>query len=148
MMCEKLGLFDERGGDEKLINDLLSWMHKNKVDFTNLFRSLMENGSLSGGVFQDRAFVSWHKRWELRLIQNKKSKELSLGLMRKNNPVIIPRNHRVEEVLRASVDCGNFAPMYSLIDALKKPYDDQHINTAYQSPPKDGERVYKTFCGT
>ncbi len=148
MMCEKLGLFDEKDGDEKLINDLLYWMHKNKVDFTNLFRSLMENGSLSEGVFRDSVFVGWQKRWKLRLIQNKKSKELYLGLMQKNNPAIIPRNHKVEEALRSSIGCGNFTPMYNLIDALKKPYDDQHINTTYQSPPKDGERVYKTFCGT
>tara|TARA_B100001964_G_C14177890_1_gene574733 strand:- start:1131 stop:1457 length:327 start_codon:yes stop_codon:yes gene_type:complete len=108
----------------------------------------MENGSLSEGVFRDSVFVGWQKRWKLRLIQNKKSKELYLGLMQKNNPAIIPRNHKVEEALRSSIGCGNFTPMYNLIDALKKPYDDQHINTTYQSPPKDGERVYKTFCGT
>ena len=148
MMCKKLGLFDKKDGDEKLINDLLSWMYKGGIDFTNLFRSLMENDLLNNTIFQDGVFLNWHKRWQSRLIQNKKPKEMSLGLMRKNNPVIIPRNYRIEEVLKTSVDCSNFSPLYDFLEALKKPYDDQLRNTAYHSPPTQDKKAYKTFCGT
>ena len=148
MMCKKLGLFDKKDEDEKLINDLLSWMYKGGIDFTNLFRSLMENDLLNNTIFQDGVFLNWHKRWQSRLIQNKKPKEMSLGLMRKNNPVIIPRNYRIEEVLKTSVDCSNFSPLYDFLEALKKPYDDQLRNTDYHSPPTQDKKAYKTFCGT
>jgi len=37
MMGSKLGLADPQKEDEKLITDLLDWMHKTKADFTNTF---------------------------------------------------------------------------------------------------------------
>lgn len=148
MMCEKLGLLNIKDGDEKLINDLLSWMHKGGVDFTNLFRSLMWGAPLDSPIFQDGVFVDWHKRWQSRLIQNEKPKQKSLDLMRKNNPAIIPRNHKVEEALSASVDCNSLSPLYALLEVLKNPYEDRLRGAAYQSPPDPGEKAHKTFCGT
>ncbi len=148
MMREKLGLFYEKSGDEVLINDLLFWMYKNKVDYTGLFRSLMKNNLLNNKTFQDGVFLNWHKRWQARLIQNKKSKEESLDLMQKNNPLIIPRNHKVEEALKASVDANNLTPVFDLLNALKNPYDEQASNVAYRSPPTISKKAYKTFCGT
>ena len=41
MMRKKLGLIGEKIKDEKLIMDLLTWMHKNKADYTNTFCFLM-----------------------------------------------------------------------------------------------------------
>ena len=41
MMREKLGLFGKIEKDKFLILDLLTWMHKKKVDYTNTFCHLM-----------------------------------------------------------------------------------------------------------
>ena len=41
MMRKKLGLLGEDSKDEKLIIDLLNWMHKKKADYTNTFCFLM-----------------------------------------------------------------------------------------------------------
>ena len=42
MMKKKLGLVGDDHNDEQLIIELLSWMHKNKADYTNTFCNLMK----------------------------------------------------------------------------------------------------------
>ena len=50
MMRDKLGLFGQDPKDLVLILDLLTWMHKNKADYTNTFCVLMnENVYLASG---------------------------------------------------------------------------------------------------
>lgn len=148
MMRKKLGLFGEEKGDETLIATLLSWMHKNKADYTNTFCSLIKEDALKNKLFQGSTFLNWHQQWQTRLTQNKKPIELSLNLMRTTNPLIIPRNHKVEEALDAASINGDLVPMYNLLEVLKNPYDDRSEITAYQSPPAPSEHVYQTFCGT
>jgi len=148
MMRKKIGLFGEESSDEKLIKNLLLWMYNNKVDYTNLFCSLMSGGLLEKNMFRDVAFLDWHNQWQARIMRNKKPMELSLNLMHANNPLIIPRNHRVEEVLAASDVGGSLMPMKNLLKFLKKPYSDQLGITKYQSPSSHGAQAYKTFCGT
>ena len=148
MMRKKLGLFGEENGDETLITDLLLWMQQNKADFTNTFCSLMKEGVPKDKLFQDSIFLNWYHRWQTRLTQNKKPIELSLRLMRATNPLIIPRNHKVEEALDAASINGDLIPMYNLLKFLKKPYDNQSAIPTYQSPPAPSEHVYQTFCGT
>jgi len=148
MMRKKLGLFREENEDKTLITDLLSWMQQNKADYTNTFCSLLKKDVLKNKLFQDSAFLNWHQRWQTRLTQNKEPIELSLNLMRTTNPLIIPRNHKVEEALDAASINGDLVPMYNLLEVLKRPYDDQSAITAYQSPSAPSEHVYQTFCGT
>jgi uncharacterized protein YdiU (UPF0061 family) len=68
--------------------------------------------------------------------------------MRAANPAFIPRNHRVEAVIRAAVDSQDFEPFETLLAILSQPFDDQPHNASYMKPPEEGERVYRTFCGT
>ena len=148
MMRKKLGLFREDSADETLISTLLSWMQKNKADYTNTFCSLIKEDVLKDKLFQDSTFLDWHKRWQTRLTQNNRPIELSLSLMRTTNPRIIPRNHKVEEALGAASIDGDLVPMYNLLEVLKTPYEDRPEITAYQSPPAPSEHAYQTFCGT
>ncbi|WP_348661277.1 hypothetical protein, partial [Croceibacter atlanticus] len=103
---------------------------------------------LKNGFFQDSVFVDWHQRWLKRLVKNKIPVNMSLDLMRITNPLIIPRNHKVEEALNAASINNNLAPMNNLLRYLKKPYNKQSGITDYQSPPEPSEQTYKTFCGT
>ena len=68
--------------------------------------------------------------------------------MTATNPKYIPRNHRVEQVIRAAVDHSDFAPFEELLSVLAKPFDEQPEMLAYADPPKMEERVLETFCGT
>ena len=148
MMRKKLGLFKEENKDETLITALLSWMQKNKADYTNTFLFLMKEKISKDELFQDSTFLDWYKQWEERLKQNKKPVGLSLNLMKKNNPLIIPRNHKVEEALEAASINGDLQPMFDLHEVLKNPYNNQPEISAYQNIPEPNEQVYKTFCGT
>ena len=65
------------------------------------------------------------------------------------NPWIIPRNHRVEEALRAASDDGNLGPFERLLAALRDPYDEKPENATYAEPaPTEVTACYQTFCGT
>ena len=146
MMGSKLGLTEVSIKDEKLITDLLDWMHKNSADFTNTFRDLCKK--LPGGeLYASETFQSWYARWQNRLKKEKQELETSYVLMRSLNPAVIPRNHKVEEALQAG-EKGDFDPLHALLHAIDKPYqDDEHL-LPYQSPPRPEEKVLQTFCGT
>ena len=93
-------------------------------------------------------FIDWYKRWKIRLAQNNKPYELSLNLMNLNNPLVIPRNHKVEESLEEATNNNNLKPIHKLLKILEKPYDFNTENDDYKSPPTPNMRKYKTFCGT
>ena len=64
------------------------------------------------------------------------------------NPAYIPRNHRVEAVIRAAVEEEDFAPFHELVAVLSNPYETQPAHARYADPPAEEERVFRTFCGT
>ena len=68
--------------------------------------------------------------------------------MRVVNPAFIPRNHRVEEVIKAAVEEGDLRPFERLIEVLASPYDDQPSQERYAAPPRTDQIVRETFCGT
>ena len=147
MMRKKLGLLGKDEKDEKLIIDLLSWMHKSKADYTNTFCVLMEQNFKKDKIYNNQSFLDWKKQWQIRLkINNSLSKE-SLKLMRSSNPLVIPRNHKVEEALDAA-NSGNLKPTKNLLKILEKPYEERKEISEYQSPAAPSSEVYKTFCGT
>ena len=102
MMRDKLGLFGKSKDDKKLIDDLLTWMEKNKADYTNTFCYLMNIKIANNSLYNDKDFINWSNEWQNRISINDNSKEKSLELMKETNPVIIPRNHKVEEALKAA----------------------------------------------
>ncbi len=145
MIRDKLGLFGEEKNDKKLINDLFNWMEKNKADYTNTFCHLM--GINSDEVYKNVEFVNWKNEWKKRSELNNSTKEKQIKLMKKNNPTVIPRNHKVEEAL-AEADKGGLDKMKKLLAILKNPYDNQNNIQEYQTPAPSNNVKYQTFCGT
>ena len=144
MMRDKLGLFGEDKNDKNLIIDLLKLMEKNKSDYTNTFYNLMD---IKNNIYKDKNFIIWINNWKKRVNSNKTSNQKQIELMKKSNPVVIPRNHKVEEALAAAEE-GNFEVVINLLSILKKPYDLQKNSADYQSPPPLSDQKYQTFCGT
>ena len=145
MMRDKLGLFGEDKNDKKLINDLFNWMEKNKADYTNTFCHLM--GINSDEVYKNVEFINWKNEWKKRSELNNSTKEKQIKLMKSNNPIVIPRNHKVEEAL-AEADKGSLDKMKKLLAILKNPYDNQNNIQEYQTPAPSNNEKYQTFCGT
>ncbi len=147
-MRAKLGLFNEETQDESLIEDLLSMMEKYSVDYTNTFRGLTFD-KLEDTVLVDKTeFVKWYDLWKTRLGRQQKSKDELEELMKNSNPAVIPRNHRVEEVLEAAVEKGDYRVMERFLNVLSKPYSYSTEQEEYSKLPPMSTCPYKTFCGT
>ena len=147
MIRNKLGLFGEEKKDKSLINDLFSWMQKNKADHTNTFCFLMNENIQEDKIYNNQSFLNWKKKWKERLKLNNYSHKESLKLMRSANPLVIPRNHKVEEVLEAANN-DDLNPMKNLLKVLEKPYESQEGISEYQFPAPPSDKKYQTFCGT
>ena len=145
MMRDKLGLFGEDKNDKNLIKSLMDWMSNNKADYTNTFCYLM-GVAMDDRIYEDVSFKKWLNEWKVRSRLNNSNNEKQLQLMRKVNPNVIPRNHKVEEALSAA-EHNNFDVMNKLLSVLKNPYDTKDISE-YQSPAPLTKEKYKTFCGT
>ena len=143
MMRNKLGMFEDREEDEQLIQDLLNLMFENKFDYTNTFVSLMHENNPE--IFNNEQFKEWHKRWRTRLTTANKPLNSSREIMKENNPVIITRNHKVEEALSAANE-GDLTVIEKLLSALERPYVQREDIKIYQTAST--EAGYKTFCGT
>lgn len=149
----KLGLSVERDGDVALTQDFLALMHEQRADFTNTFRQLM--AAAGGDDAQLRALLGcgsaldeWLTRWHMRLGEEPLNPAERQRAMRAVNPAFIPRNHRVEAMIRAAADEEDFRPFEDLLTLLSKPYDDQPASAHYALAPEEHERVRATFCGT
>ncbi|MFP5303457.1 hypothetical protein R2R70_19975, partial [Cobetia sp. SIMBA_158] len=80
--------------------------------------------------------------------RQEQSKDEVIQLMQSWNPVVIPRNHRVEEALEAAVN-GDYSVMEKLLKVLSNPYDyTSELAKEYCSLPAPSNLPYRTFCGT
>ena len=146
MMRNKIGLSKSEEKDKFLIVDLLTWMHQKKADYTNTFCYLMNEGIQKNNIYKDTDFLNWKKRWEDRSSKNNSTLKNSMELMRNNNPLFIPRNHKVEEALEAA-EQNDLKPFNKMLEVLEKPYDKQERKEDYQYP-STSDKKYQTFCGT
>ena len=146
MMRDKLGLFGVDEKDKFLILDLLTWMHQKKVDYTNTFCHLMNEEIKQDNTFDDKNFQNWKNRWKQRLKINNNTPEKFIELMKTVNPIVIPRNWKVEEVLE-SAEKNNLEPINKLLEILNKPYTKQKSIQDYQLVSLANKK-YQTFCGT
>ena len=96
--------------------------------------------------FKDKDFQNWKKRLPDSLQINNNTPEKYLRLMTTVNPLIIPRNHKVEETL-FEANKGNLEPFNQFLEVLNKPYNEQKNLSNYQNPLNSNEK-YETFCGT
>jgi serine/tyrosine/threonine adenylyltransferase len=154
-MRRKLGLSTAEAQDQQLAEDFLGAMHRSRADFTLTFRVLGDaalrpaDDARMKVLFSDaRAFQEWSQRWRARLAHESIAPDARAHVMRHANPALIPRNHRIEQMIVAAVEQGDFKPFERLVTALAQPYEDQTVYTDLGEPPQASERVLQTFCGT
>lgn len=147
-MREKLGLFNEEEEDQELVDELLDSMQKYRADYTNTFRSLTLNKLEDTPLYGKEEFNAWLEKWEARRLRQPESVQESQQLMRKSNPAVIPRNHRVEEALKAAEQSGDYSLIHKLLKVLENPYDYSAEQEEYCKLPEPSNLPYRTFCGT
>lgn len=143
MMAGKLGLATLQQGDEQLITELLELLERQRLDYTVTFHRLTEGD----GQLRD-TLADWYPRWQQRLATQASTAAQVQTLMRSHNPVVIPRNHHVEAVLRACEQTGEATAAEDFLRVLRSPYRELPETAHYQDPPADGDLSYQTFCGT
>jgi serine/tyrosine/threonine adenylyltransferase len=148
----KLGLVDAQEGDAELIDTLLQAMSETGADFTNTFRALCAAAEGADGPFRAQlgetaVLDAWLARWQARLAQESANSNERSAIMRRVNPAVIARNHRVEAALNAAV-AGDLDPLDALLQALADPWNDRPEADCYTRPPEPHEVVQQTFCGT
>lgn len=138
----KIGLRSTAPDDDDLINDLFRLMQEAGADFTNTFISLAGDGAPPPPELQP-----WIARWHARLDREGVPRDEALALMRSVNPVVIPRNHRVEEALAAAAE-GDLTVVHRLLEVLADPFSASAANLRFREPGPSDAAPYRTFCGT
>lgn len=139
LMGQKIGIADLTSNDYPLIDRLLELMQEFQADYTNTFLALQQYMT-SPEWFNQPDFNEWNSLW-LKRISNY---EGYLDLMKKVNPLLIPRNHMVEAALQ-DANRGDFTLFSELLQSLQHPFNPPSIKL--QQPGPLNER-FVTYCGT
>jgi len=142
VFCAKIGIAEPRDSDVGMAVDLLKRMAENQADFTNTFRALSD-GTPRDQFTDPEVFDQWAGPWRARLEEEADPD----AVMRAANPVLIPRNHRIEAMINAAVQ-GDYAPFERLMAAYAKPFGADDAYEDLRRPPAMDEQVQATFCGT
>jgi len=142
----KLGLrpASGAGADAALGEELLALLEAARADFTQTFRALAD--AARGDAAPVRALLgagpavdAWLGRW--------RAAGPDADAMDRVNPVVVPRNHLVEEALAAAT-AGDLAPFERLLDAVRSPFAARPGFERYAAPAPPEFGAYTTFCGT
>ncbi len=160
IMRQKIGLKKSNNDDIKLVKELLIIMQKQKLDFTLTFSSLVfvlidkKLIKRNDNLFQyfkkiySNELRNWTKKWKNRLLLEDKTNDQIVKLMNKTNPVVIPRNHLVEEALNEVIDYKRYDKFFKILKILKSPFDQSQNEKRFLFPPRPEEEIHQTFCGT
>lgn len=142
LFCKKIGIdvVDEKS--IQLVNDLLSLMQSEKIDFTHTFQQL------SMGLVPHPVLLAWQSNWEKHLNHLNISKEKAKQVMASSNPAVIPRNFILEDIFDEIESTGNLTRLHDVIDTLKDPYSPSHIGHPLSQPRAPGTKPTVTYCGT
>ncbi|MEM1232724.1 MAG: YdiU family protein [Pseudomonadota bacterium] len=131
----KLGLTELNDESVALVTDLLSMMADKEADFTNTFRALTDDPDVR---FDHADYAAWHDRWQ--------AESPDVALMAASNPSVIPRNHLIEQAIQSAV-YDDFSAFFAMESALRTPFAAPK-DPRLSQPPRPGETVTQTFCGT
>ena len=149
----KLGLSSVTEGHETMIESTLKTLAEEKVDFTLFFRHLTkvaaggETEELASLFESAEAFEKWFSRWHEHAQGTEDERADSLKVMAGVNPIIVPRNHRVEEAIQQAQQ-GDFTAFSRLVEATAQPFADRPEFADLEEAPTSDQIVCETFCGT
>lgn len=162
--ADKLGLAPESDHAVALMEALETQMHQGRMDMTATFDALTHYAKTLGTqalstdtpahsqkeallalTTQPDGFAAWLADWENAQQASQQSERLAA--MRRANPVVIPRNHRIQAVIDAATE-GDFEPFHTLLAAVTQPFDESETARQLAAPATASEQVLRTFCGT
>jgi serine/tyrosine/threonine adenylyltransferase len=146
-MLNKIGFEIDKPELYSLVDELFDLMKNLKMDYTNTFRALSEDEHIENIPISSPEFKPWIEKWN-NAVADSGGMHQAKQLMKKHNPLFIPRNHLVEQALDEAVN-GNLNLFEKLLAIVKQPYQDHDNSEEFMKPSEaDFERSYQTFCGT
>ncbi len=156
-MERKLGLTPGDARNAEFIDKLWPMLDRGRPDYTLFFRRLTQiaAGADEAGFFAlfadsepgaREGAAAFLADW--RALTHDGDPARRLAAMQASNPVVIARNHRVEQALAKAAE-GDLGLFDRLCAALKNPFADPAPGPEdFEAPPRPEERVTETFCGT
>jgi hypothetical protein len=151
LMTAKLGLVQYTDSDENLINQLLTLMEENQVDYSLFFRQLCLFSSDNQSVrdlFVDRdAFDDWAKLYVQRLNQQQMSDNNRSATMLKTNPKYILRNYMAQAAIEKA-EQGDYSEVNLLLEVLQSPFEEHPKAEHYAGLPPDWAETISVSCSS
>jgi serine/tyrosine/threonine adenylyltransferase len=147
---EKLGLSTDTDLETSaaFIKSTLGTLANHKVDFTLFFRHLTllaaddARANLPALFSDPQVAETWISQWKTFT-----KPDDHLTRMKAVNPILMPRNHRIEEAIQAAYQ-NDFSLFHRLADALTKPFEENPEYADLELAPLPEQCVKNTFCGT
>lgn len=155
LMRAKLGLREERAGDEELMHDLLGLMQGSRVDYTRFFRELSVFRSETGAErpllrdwFLDPArFDEWAARYGARLQEEGSRDEERRQRMNRVNPKYVLRNYLAQIAIERAQQ-KDFSEIDRLLRLLHDPFSEQPGMESYAAPPPNWGKHIVVSCSS
>lgn len=139
-----------------LIDACYAQLEVDALDHTLSFAALTTQGQQPKGDFLDYVQTTtslsfwhdWHQRW-LALLDEAQITNAA-DVMAQANPRLIPRNHRIQQVIEQVETNGDLSEFWRCHGAWSAPYRYSELgdHADLLLPPQPDEQVSRTFCGT
>lgn len=145
----KLGLREERSGDDGLIGEFLGMLQESHADYPRVFREIGRFDSTPGATneplrdyFLNRdRFETWAARYRERLQDEGSVDDERRERMNRVNPCYVLRNYLAQAAIEKAQN-KDFTEIERLFDVLQDPYRERPGLDAYAaSPPNWGKHV-------
>ncbi len=154
-MRAKLGLRGRDARDQDLCADLLGRMHRNRADYTNVFRALCglrREDPLADAPIRDQfidreAFDAWARDYRARLAAEQSEDREREARMRAVNPRYVLRNYLAQAAIERAEE-GDYGEVERLLALLSRPFDEQPEMQAYAAPPPEWGRRIVVSCSS
>ncbi len=155
LMGEKLGLKERDKEVLTIINQLLSLLESNRVDYTVFFRSLASFDQAAGSSnllirnqFTDRdAFDAWAEKYQRQLVKESSDNRTRALLMNLHNPKYILRNYLAQIVIEKA-ERGDYSVISILQKLLQNPFDEHLEHEEYAQTPPDWAKEIVISCSS
>lgn len=137
----KLGLNPATGFQEsttELINEWRAILVEFSPDHTQVHRSLTD-GDIFDHLPDNERVRNWLSEW--------RSMDPDADLMKRTNPIYIPRNHHVQHAVDRAVE-GDLKDYETLYDVLLTPFTRRAGMDHLEGPGAGPDATFITFCGT
>jgi uncharacterized protein YdiU (UPF0061 family) len=152
-MLEKLGIFTHMDSDmDDLVYPLLQIMKDLQIDYTLFFRYICSFSSEEFGEsfrekIADASVNEWILKFKKRLEKEDIASEIRTQKTLLKNPLIIPRNHLLLNVIKEA-NLGNNGPLLEYWNALQEPYSLKWVKSVWAREPSPEQCGLKCSCSS